>query len=104
MAEDSAPFGRRRVEESKNRWAGRPYLRLVVSPPLRFLNVTRTERACITLDRLREAIPRPDTELQYRTEFVLCVDVIHSAQCTDSRMILAKPTLYTAYTILTAMA
>lgn len=66
--------------------------------------LTRTERARITLDRLREAIPRPETELQYRTEFELLVAVILSAQCTDARVNLVTPDLFAAYPTPEAMA
>ena len=66
--------------------------------------MTRTERARITLDRLREAIPRPETELRYRTEFELLVAVILSAQCTDARVNLVTPDLFAAYPTPAAMA
>ena len=66
--------------------------------------MNRTERARRTLDRLREAIPRPETELQYRTEFELLVAVILSAQCTDARVNLVTPDLFAAYPTPAAMA
>ena len=66
--------------------------------------MTRTERARLTLERLREAIPRPETELQYRTEFELLVAVILSAQCTDARVNLVTPDLFAAYPTPEAMA
>ncbi len=66
--------------------------------------MTRTERARLTLDRLRDAIERPETELQYRTEFELLVAVILSAQCTDARVNLVTPDLFAAYPTPEAMA
>ncbi len=66
--------------------------------------MTRTERALHTLDRLREAIPRPETELRYRTPFELLVAVILSAQCTDARVNLVTPDLFAAYPTPAAMA
>ncbi len=66
--------------------------------------MTRTERARLTVERLRDAIPRPETELQYRTEFELLVAVILSAQCTDARVNLVTPDLFSAYPTPEAMA
>jgi endonuclease-3 len=66
--------------------------------------VTRTERARIALDRLRDRIPAPETELQYRTEFELLVAVILSAQCTDARVNMVTPDLFAAYPTPAAMA
>ncbi len=66
--------------------------------------MTRTERARLTLARLREAIPRPETELRYRTPFELLVAVILSAQCTDARVNLVTPELFAAYPTVAAMA
>jgi len=66
--------------------------------------VNRTDRARITLDRLRERIPAPETELQYRTEFELLVAVILSAQCTDARVNKVTPDLFAAYPTPEAMA
>ena len=66
--------------------------------------MNRTERARLTLDRLSEAIPRPETELSYRTEFELLIAVILSAQCTDARVNLVTPDLFAAYPTPAAMA
>ena len=66
--------------------------------------MTRTERARIALDRLRDRIPAPETELQYRTEFELLVAVILSAQCTDARVNRVTPDLFAAYPTPEAMA
>ena len=66
--------------------------------------MTRTERARIALDRLRDRIPAPETELQYRTEFELLVAVILSAQCTDARVNMVTPDLFATYPTPAAMA
>jgi endonuclease-3 len=66
--------------------------------------VTRREKARLALDRLREAIPRAETELAYRTPFELLVAVILSAQCTDKRVNLVTPALFEAYPTPEAMA
>lgn len=66
--------------------------------------MNRTERARLTLERLRDAIPRPETELRYRTEFELLVAVILSAQCTDARVNIVTPDLFAAYPTPEAMA
>lgn len=66
--------------------------------------MTRTERARFTLERLREAIPRPETELQYTSEYELIVAVILSAQCTDARVNKVTPALFEAFPTLAALA
>ena len=66
--------------------------------------MTRTEKAAVVVDRLREAIPAPETELNYRTEFELLVAVILSAQCTDERVNQVTPALFEAYPDAAAMA
>ncbi len=66
--------------------------------------MTRTEKAAAVLDRLRVAIPAPETELAYRNEFELLVAVVLSAQCTDKRVNLVTPALFEAYPTPAAMA
>ena len=66
--------------------------------------VTRKEKTAVVLDRLRRAIPEPETELAYRNEFELLVAVILSAQCTDKRVNLVTPALFEAYPTPAAMA
>ncbi|MEL7169218.1 MAG: endonuclease III [Bacteroidota bacterium] len=66
--------------------------------------LSRTARAAVTLDRLRERIPRPETELAYASEFQLLVAVILSAQCTDKRVNLVTPDLFAAYPTPQSMA
>ena len=57
----------------------------------------RTQRAAFVLDRLREDIEHPTTELEYETPYQLLVAVILSAQCTDERVNEATPALFEAY-------
>jgi endonuclease-3 len=66
--------------------------------------MTRREKAHLVLDRLREAIPRAETELDFRTPFELLVAVILSAQCTDKRVNMVTPGLFAAYPTPEAMA
>ena len=66
--------------------------------------MTRRDRAHLVLDRLRGAIPSPETELDYRSPFELLVAVILSAQCTDKRVNLVTPALFEAYPTAEAMA
>ena len=55
--------------------------------------MTRRERTRVVLDLLRERIPRPETELEYRDPFELLVAVMLSAQCTDARVNMVTPDL-----------
>ncbi|MFB3131521.1 MAG: endonuclease III, partial [Rhodothermales bacterium] len=64
----------------------------------------RTERARITLEKLREVIPRPQSELEFIDEYQLIVAVILSAQCTDVRVNKVTPSLFAAFPTLEAMA
>ncbi len=66
--------------------------------------MTRRDKAALVLDRLRAAIPAPETELQYRDPFELLVAVILSAQCTDKRVNMVTPALFEAYPTPQAMA
>lgn len=59
--------------------------------------VSRTEKARITLERLREDIPTPQTELRYTNPYELLVAVMLSAQCTDERVNIVTPDLFEAY-------
>ena len=64
----------------------------------------RTERARITLEKLREVIPRPQSELEFIDEYQLIVSVILSAQCTDVRVNKVTPALFAAFPRLDVMA
>ena len=66
--------------------------------------MTRRARTRLVLDRLRTAIPRAETELDFRNPFELLVAVILSAQCTDKRINLVTPALFAAYPDAAAMA
>jgi len=59
--------------------------------------VGRTDRAEFVLEKLRERIDRPTTELEYDTPYQLLVAVILSARCTDDRVNGATPDLFEAY-------
>ena len=59
--------------------------------------MNRTERARFTLDALREMIPTPQTELEYRNEYELIIAVVLSAQCTDARVNKVTPELFKAF-------
>ncbi|PSR02360.1 MAG: endonuclease III [Bacteroidetes bacterium SW_8_64_56] len=59
--------------------------------------VGRADRAEFLLEKLRERIDRPTTELEYETPYQLLVAVILSAQCTDDRVNEATPVLFEAY-------
>ncbi len=59
--------------------------------------VKRSERAAYTLAALREVIPQPETELNYRSEYELIISVVLSAQCTDERVNKVTPALFEAF-------
>ena len=66
--------------------------------------MSRRKKARLVLDRLRERIPEPETELAYRSPFQLLVAVILSAQCTDARVNLVTPALFARFPTPEAMA
>jgi endonuclease-3 len=66
--------------------------------------VSPSEKARLVLDRLRERIPRPETELEYRDPFQLLVAVVLSAQCTDERVNRVTPALFERFPTPQAMA
>jgi len=59
--------------------------------------VGRTQRAAFVIEKLRERIDRPTTELNYETPYQLLVAVILSAQCTDERVNNVTPAFFEAY-------
>ena len=67
-------------------------------------SVGRTQRAAFVIEKLRERIDRPTTELHYETPYQLLVAVILSAQCTDERVNEATPAIFDAYPTVGAMA
>lgn len=66
--------------------------------------MTRKEKTRVVLDLLREVIPAPETELEYRNPFELLVAVMLSAQCTDARVNMVTPELLKRYPTPEAMA
>lgn len=64
----------------------------------------RSERARHTLAALRNAIPRPETELAYGNPYELIVAVILSAQCTDARVNKVTPALFEAFPTVETLA
>jgi len=57
----------------------------------------RTDKATTTLNRLRERIDTPETELRHSNPYELLVAVILSAQCTDDRVNKVTPELFDAF-------
>jgi len=66
--------------------------------------VGRTQRAAFVIEKLRERIDRPTTELNYETPYQLLVAVILSAQCTDERVNSVTPDFFGAYPTVDALA
>lgn len=66
--------------------------------------MNRRELARQTIERLRTAIPRPETELEYVDPYQLIVAVILSAQCTDARVNMVTPDLFQQYPDVGALA
>ena len=59
--------------------------------------MTIKERYKIALDYFQEAIPNAETELVYDNPYQLLVAVILSAQCTDVRVNLTTPAIFSKY-------
>lgn len=57
----------------------------------------KKERYETVLAYFAEAMPEPETELNYETPYQLLVSVILSAQCTDKRVNMVTPSLFQAY-------
>jgi endonuclease III len=64
----------------------------------------RSARALRVLDALERAMPEAHIELDYRTPFELLVAVILAAQCTDKRVNLVTPALFSRFPDAAAMA
>jgi endonuclease-3 len=54
----------------------------------------KTDVVCEIFERLRESIPHPVSELNYRNEFTFCIAVLLSAQSTDKAVNLATKSLF----------
>jgi endonuclease-3 len=59
--------------------------------------MTRKERYRFVLDWFREHTPEAETELLYVTPYQLLVAVILSAQCTDKRVNMTTPAIFSKY-------
>lgn len=59
--------------------------------------MTKSQKAQIIKTRLLEHFITPKTELNYRNIFELLVAVILSAQCTDKRVNIVTPALFSRY-------
>ena len=59
--------------------------------------MTKKERYGTILAYFESAMPAPETELHYNNPYELLVAVILSAQCTDKRVNLTTPALFTRY-------
>lgn len=66
--------------------------------------MTIKERYEGILEYFKEVQPNPETELQHRDPFELLVAVMLSAQCTDKRVNMVTPALFSAYPTAQAMA
>ncbi len=56
--------------------------------------MNKSDKARFVVRELRKAIPRPETELEYRNPYQLIIAVVLSAQCTDERVNMVTPDLY----------
>jgi len=65
--------------------------------------MTRQERFDFTIKYFQEVLPEPETELLFDNTYQLLVAVILSAQCTDKRVNMTTPALFTRYPDLPAL-
>lgn len=54
----------------------------------------KKQRYLAVIDYFSKAMPNPETELEYATDFQLLVAVILSAQCTDKRVNMVTPAFF----------
>ena len=59
--------------------------------------MNRKQRFELFVDYIDKHMPVAETELQYNNGFELLVAVILSAQCTDKRVNMVTPTLFSAF-------
>lgn len=64
----------------------------------------KTERYRLVLEHFRKEMPDVNTELEFASVFQLLVAVVLSAQCTDKRVNLVTPALFSRYPNAQAMA
>jgi endonuclease-3 len=66
-------------------------------PKNQLFQMTKKQRYEFVLDYFQKHIPDAETELVYGNPFQLLVSVILSAQCTDKRVNMTTPALFTKY-------
>ncbi len=66
--------------------------------------MTQKERYQIVIDYFSSNMPEAETELIYDNPFQLLVAVILSAQCTDKRVNMVTPNIFSRYPDVTALA
>ena len=66
--------------------------------------MNRKERFSAVLAYFKQSIPAAETELQYTNPYELLVAVILSAQCTDKRVNLVTPALFSKYPTVSDLA
>ena len=66
--------------------------------------MTRKERINVCIAYFQQAMPEAETELNFSNTYELLVAVILSAQCTDKRVNMTTPALFTQYPDLPALA
>ncbi len=59
--------------------------------------MNRKERFQFTINYFQEVLPHPETELQFQNTYQLLCAVILSAQCTDKRVNMTIPALFSQY-------
>jgi endonuclease-3 len=59
--------------------------------------ITRKERFKEVIKYFQQAMPEPETELEYQDPYELIVAVILSAQCTDKRVNMISPAFFRQY-------
>lgn len=64
----------------------------------------KKERYQAVKQYFEQALPQPDTELQYQSPYQLLVAVILSAQCTDKRVNMTTPAFFEAFPDVHALA
>lgn len=67
-------------------------------------SLSRKQRTQRALEILREAIPSPETELEFENPYQLLVAVVLSAQCTDARVNQVTPAFYERFPTVDALA
>jgi endonuclease III len=69
-----------------------------------FAGMIRQDRFRFCISYFEEVMPNPETELVYGNTYELLVAVILSAQCTDKRVNMTTPALFSKYPDLTSLA